>query len=179
MGLGIGIVVLVIIVVLWYVGTMNGLRAAALKVDEADSGIDVALTKRYDVLTKQLAVVKEYASHESKTILETVKVRSGMSMAEKVDAVNKMNEVASQIQLTAEAYPELKSSNNFMALQNSITDVEEHLQAARRLYNANVTAFNTKIVMFPASIVANNLGLTKRDLFEAEGYKRQDVEMKF
>lgn len=179
MGLGIGIVVLVIIVVLWYVGTMNGLRAAALKVDEADSGIDVALTKRYDVLTKQLAVVKEYASHESKTILETVKVRSGMSMAEKVDAVNKMNEVASQIQLTAEAYPELKSSNNFMVLQNSITDVEEHLQAARRLYNANVTAFNTKIVMFPASIVANNLGLTKRDLFEAEGYKRQDVEMKF
>lgn len=179
MGFGIGVVVLVIIVVLWYVGTMNGLRAAELKVDEADSGIDVALTKRYDVLTKQLAVVKEYASHESKTILETVKVRSGMSMAEKVEAVNKMNEVASQIQLTAEAYPELKASSNFMALQNSITDVEEHLQAARRLYNANVTSFNTKIIIFPASIVANNLGLTKRDLFEAEDYKRQDVEMKF
>ena len=173
------IAVVVVIAVMWYIGTMNGLRAAELKVDEADSGIDVALTKRYDVLTKQLAVVKEYASHESKTLYETIKLRQGMSMAEKKEAVSKMNEVASQIQITAEAYPELKSNENFKMLQNSITDVEEHLQAARRLYNANVTSFNTKIVMFPASIVANNLGLTKRDLFEAEDYKRNDVEMKF
>lgn len=179
MGLAIILIVVVVIVVMWYIGTMNGLRAAELKVDEADSGIDVALTKRYDVLTKQLAVVKEYASHESKTLFETIRIRQGMSMDEKKEAANKMNEVASQFQLTAEAYPELKSSNNFIALQNSITDVEEHLQAARRLYNANVTAFNTKIVMFPASIVANALGMTKRDLFEAEDYKRKDVEMKF
>lgn len=173
------IVAIVLIIVVWYVSTMNGLRAAELKVDEADSGIDVALTKRYDVLTKQLAVVKEYASHESKILYETIKLRQGMSMAEKNEAASKMNEVASQIQLTAEAYPELKSSENFKMLQNSITDVEEHLQAARRLYNANVTSFNTKIVMFPASVVANQLGLTKRDLFEAEDYKRSDVEMKF
>lgn len=179
MGFLIGLIVIIVLVVLWYVGTMNTLRAAELKVDEADSGIDVALTKRYDVLTKQLAVVKEYASHESKTLFETIRIRKGMSMDEKKDAVNKMNEVASQFQITAEAYPELKSSDNFMALQSSITDVEEHLQAARRLYNANVTSFNTRIIMFPASIVANNLGLTKRDLFEAEDYKRQDVEMKF
>ena len=179
MGLLIGLIVVVVIVVMWYVGTMNGLRAAELKVDEADSGIDVALTKRYDVLTKQLTVVKEYASHESKTLFETIKIRQGMSMTEKKEAANKMNEVASQFQVLAEAYPELKASSNFMALQNSITDVEEHLQAARRLYNANVTSFNTRIIMFPASIVANNLGLTKRDLFEAEDYQRQDVEMKF
>lgn len=173
------IVAIVLIIVVWYVSTMNSLRAAELKVDEADSGIDVALTKRYDVLTKQLAVVKEYASHESKTLYETIKLRQGMSMAEKKEAASKMDEIANQIQLTAEAYPELKSSENFKMLQNSITDVEEHLQAARRLYNANVTSFNTKIVMFPASIVANQLRLMKRDLFEAEDYKRQDVEMKF
>ncbi len=179
MGLLIGLIVLVVLVIMWYVGTMNGLRAAELKVDEADSGIDVALAKRYDVLTKQLAVVKEYASYESKTLYETIRIRKGMSMDEKTDAVAKMNEVASQFRMTAEAYPELKASSNFMALQNSITDVEEHLQAARRLYNANVTSYNTKIIMFPASIVANNLGLTKRDLFEAEDYKRNDVEMNF
>lgn len=173
------IVVLVVVIVLWYIGTMNGLRAAELKVDEADSGIDVALAKRYDVLTKQLAVVKEYASHESKTLYETISLRKGMSISEKTEAANKMNQVAGQIQLTAEAYPELKSSNNFLALQNSINDVEEHLQAARRLYNSNVTAYNTKIVMFPASIVAGALAMTKRDLFEVEDFKRNDVEMKF
>lgn len=173
------IVAIVAIVVLWYIGTMNSLRAMELKVDEADSGIDVALAKRYDVLTKQLAVVKEYASHESKVLYETIQLRRGMSMAEKKDVVDKMNQVSGQIQLTAEAYPELKSSDNFMALQNSITDVEEHLQAARRLYNSNVTAYNTKIIMFPASLIANSLAMTKRDLFEVETYKRNDVEMKF
>lgn len=176
-GMIVGVVVLV--VVIWFIGTMNGLRVAALKVDEADSGIDVALTKRYDVLTKQLAVVKEYTSHESKTLFETIRLRSGMSVGEKSEAANKMNEVANQFRLTAEAYPELKSSANYIALQNSITDVEEHLQAARRLYNANATAYNTKIVMFPASIVAGMIGAKKRDLFEAEDYKRNDVEMKF
>lgn len=175
----IGFIAIVVVVVMWYVGTMNKLRAAALKVDEADSGIDVALTKRYDVLTKQLAVVKEYASHESKTLYETIRLRQGMSMKEKSDVAEKMNEVASQLHITMESYPELKASDNFMALQSSITDVEEHLQAARRLYNANVTSYNTKIVMFPASIVANVLGMTKRELFEAEEYKKQDVEMKF
>lgn len=173
------IIAVVAVVAFWYVGTMNGLRATALKVDEADSGIDVALAKRYDVLTKQLAVVKEYASHESKILYETIQLRKGMTLDEKKEAVNKMNQVSGQIQLTAEAYPQLRSSDNFMALQKSIADVEEHLQAARRLYNSNVTAYNTKIIMFPASIIANSLAMTKRDLFEVEEFKRQDVEMKF
>lgn len=171
--------VLIVIAVIWYIATMNGIRAASLKVDEADSGIDVALTKRYDVLTKQLAVVKEYASHESKTLFETIRLRSGMTLREKMDAAGKMDEVSKQFGVTLEAYPQLRSSDNFMALQNSITDVEEHLQAARRLYNANATAYNTKIVMFPTSIVAGIMGVQQRDLFEAEDYKRQDVEMKF
>lgn len=179
MVIGMIVGVIVLIVVIWFIGTMNKLRAAALKVDEADSGIDVALTKRYDVLTKQLAVVKEYTSYESKTLFETIRLRSGMSVGEKSEAANKMNEVANQFRLTAEAYPELKSSANYIALQNSITDVEEHLQAARRLYNANATDYNTKIVMFPASIVAGIIGAKKRDLFEAEDYKKNDVEMKF
>lgn len=179
MVIGMIVGVIVLIVIIWFIGTMNKLRASALKVDEADSGIDVALTKRYDVLTKQLAVVKEYTSYESKTLFETIRLRSGMSVGEKSEAANKMNEVANQFRLTAEAYPELKSSANYIALQNSITDVEEHLQAARRLYNANATDYNTKIVMFPASIVAGIIGAKKRDLFEAEDYKKNDVEMKF
>lgn len=179
-GMGLSIIgIIVIIVVIWFVGTMNGIRAAALKVDEADSGIDVALTKRYDVLTKQLAVVKEYASYESKTLFETIRLRSGMPMAEKAEMAGKMDTVAQQFKLTAEQYPELKSSANFAQLQAAISDVEEHLQAARRLYNANATAYNTKIVMFPASLVAGMIGAQAKDLFEAETHKREDVEMKF
>lgn len=171
--------IVVAIVVIWYVGTLNSLRAAAIKVDEADSDIDVALTKRYDVLTKQLEVLKAYTSHESKTIFETIRIRNGMTINEKAEAMSKMDEVGRQFVLTAEAYPELKSSANYMQLQNAISDVEEHLQAARRLYNANVAAYNTKIVMFPNSIVAGMCNMKNKELFKAEAKKREDVEMKF
>lgn len=173
------IIVICVVLVGWYISTMNRIRALNLKVDEAFSGIDVALTKRYDVLTKQLEVVKAYASHESQVLFETIRMRQGMSIKEKAEVANKMDQVSQQFRLTAEAYPELRSSENYIKLQDSISDVEEHLQAARRLYNANVTAFNTKIVMFPASIVANAMGQKSRELFEAEEHKRQDVEMKF
>lgn len=170
---------ILILLVVWYISTMNRIRALGLKVDEAFSGIDVALTKRYDVLTKQLEVVKAYASHESQVLFETIRMRSGMSVREKAEAADKMERVSRQFKLTAEAYPELRSSENYIKLQDSISDVEEHLQAARRLYNANVTAFNTKLVMFPSSIVANAMGQKSRELFQAEEHKRQDVEMKF
>lgn len=179
MGLVIGVVAVLLIGVIWYVASMNSIRALEIKVQEASSGIDVALTKRFDVLTKQLAVVKEYASHESKTLYETIKLRSGMSIAEKQEANNKMDILSKQFYAVGEAYPQLLSSNNFKQLQAAISDVEEHLQAARRLYNANVTSYNTKIVMFPTSIVAGAIGATQKEMFVAEESKRADVEMKF
>ena len=146
---------------------------------EAESGIDVALTKRYDVLTKMLDTVKGYQQHEKAVLTEIVKLRSGMTMAEKNAANQKMDQLTKDINILAENYPELKSSNNFIELQKVITDVEEHLQAARRLYNANVNAYNAKLVVFPNSIVANNMHATKKPFFEAEESKRQDVKMSF
>lgn len=106
---------------------------------------------------------------------ETIRLRSSMAISEKIEMSDKMDAVSTQFRLTAEQYPQLQSSANFIQLQNSITDVEEHLQAARRLYNSNVTAYNTKIAMFPTSIVAKAMGAKKKDLFEAETYKRKDV----
>ena len=180
----VGYVLIVVLVVLffiicWYVSTMNGIRRLALKCDEASSGIDVALTKRYDVLTKQLEVVKEYTSHEARTLYETIRLRAGMSIREKQEALEMMNNASNQFRLTAEAYPNLLSSETYKMLMGSIADCEEHLQAARRLYNANVNAYNTKIVMFPASIVAGGIGAISKELFVAEAHKRNDVEMKF
>lgn len=178
------LIVIILVVVIGilaaaYISISNGLKTASLKVDEAESGIDVALTKRFDVLTKMLDVVKEYKNYEKETILETVKLRKGMSMQEKMVAENEMNKLLSDIKLVAEAYPQLQAAETFRQLQVAIMDTEEHLQAARRAYNANVTIFNTKVVTFPSSIVAGNMGLSKRDYFEAEASKRQDVEMKF
>ena len=176
----IGIVLfIVLIMIIWYVSSMNSIRRLALKCDEASSGIDVALTKRYDVLTKQLEVVKEYTSHEAKVLYETIRLRSGMSIREKQEVYEQMNNASNQFRLTAEAYPNLLSSETYKMLMVSISDCEEHLQAARRLYNANVNSYNTKIVMFPASIVAGNIGAVSKELFVAEAHKRNDVEMKF
>ena len=175
----IGIVIFIVILVFWYILTSNKLNIAVVKIEEADSGIDVALTKRYDVLTKMLDITKAYAKHEEKTLSSVVNLRKGMTMEEKTTVNNKMSEEFLKLNAVAENYPELKSSESFQRLQSSIADVEEHLQAARRLYNANVSSFNQLIVTFPTSIVANSKKLTKKDFFETEEIKKQDVEMKF
>ncbi len=175
----IGVIALLVILVIWFISTSNGIKTARLKVKEALSGIDVALTKRYDVLTKMLDVVKGYQAYERETLTQLVRLRSGMSMNERQEASNRMDQLSGQIRLLAENYPELRSSQNFAELQRSIVDVEEHLQASRRLYNANVTAYNNKIIIFPNSIVAGMMGATQEQLFEADAAKRQDVKMTF
>ncbi len=171
------LVALILIVVIWVISVSNSLNRTIVKIDEASSGIDVALTKRYDTLTKMIDVVKGYAKHEKETIFEVIKLRKNMTTEEKIEANNKMNNNLARINALAESYPELKSSENYNTLQKSIADVEEHLQAARRMYNSNVSIFNQKLVSFPTSIIANSKGLTKKDFFEAEEVKKEDVKI--
>lgn len=173
------VLVLIAVVVISIIVMSNNLNKALVKIDEADSGIDVALTKRYDVLTKMIETVKGYAKHEKEVLFDVVKIRKGMTIEEKNEANKQMDETMSKINVLAENYPDLKASENFKTLQDSITDVEEHLQAARRLYNANISSYNQMIVTFPISIIAGTKGLTKREFFVAEEHKKQDVEIKF
>jgi len=181
--IGIIIGALVLIIVLWYIGTMNTLRQLELKVQEAESGIDVALTKRFDMLTKMLETAKGYAKHEAETLEKVVKWRSGIpdnaTLKDKEEFFGQLNEVASGINVVVEKYPDLKANTVFIELQGAVANTEEHLQAARRLYNANVTRINHIIVTFPQSIVANAIHMDKKPYFEAEERKRQDVEFKF
>lgn len=167
----------VFIIVFWYISAMNGLRRAQVKINEALSDIDVALMKRHDVLVKMLDVTKAYAKYERETILETIKLRSGMSMSERNKAASELDQANHFINAIAENYPELRSSENYKQLQISIMDVEEHLQAARRLYNGNISYLNQKVVSFPSSIVANQLNITQKDFLETEEGKKQDVKM--
>lgn len=171
------IIAVVVIVFLWFVSVSNKLNRAIVKIDEADSDIDVALTKRYDTLTKMVDVVKGYAKHEKETIFEVINLRKGMSVQEKEEASKKMDAMQGQINVLAEAYPELKSSENYNTLQKSIVEVEEHLQASRRMFNANVSVLNQMIVTFPTSIVAGMKGLGKKEFFEADEAKKEDVKM--
>ena len=176
---GVVIIVVLLIIPVWFICVSNSLNKAIVKIEEADSGIDVALTKRYDVLTKMVDVVKGYAKHEKEVIIETINLRKGMTITEKNEVNNKMNEAFSKLNVVVENYPNLKASENFAVLQQSIVDVEEHLQAARRLYNSNVSLFNQKIVSFPSSIVAEMKKLVKKEFFEVEEIKKQDVKIEF
>lgn len=179
MGILIGVSVVVAIIAMWFISTSNKLNRAIVKIDEADSGIDVALTKRHDVLVKMLDTVKGYAKHEKEILKDIVKLRSGMTTQEKITANEEMSKQLSQLQIMVENYPDLKASENFKSLQLSITDVEEHLQAARRLFNSNVSSFNQMIVTFPTSIIANMKALTKKDFFEATEEEKKDVKIEF
>lgn len=171
-----------LIFLIWYISTVNKIRKLGVKVDESESGIDVALTKRFDLLTKEVAVVKGYAKHELETLEKVISMRQpakGSSMKEKAEFSDEMTKVFDSINVVRESYPELKANQNFLMLQNQVFDVEEQLQASRRLYNSNVTTFNQTIITFPNSIVANKIGATKRDFFEAEVSKREDVKIEF
>ena len=172
-----GIIAFILLVA--YIAISNKLARSIVKIDEAESGIDVALTKRYDVLTKQLEIAKAYAKHEKETLEAVIELRNNMTMAEKSAAAAQMSQLQERINVVAENYPELRSSENFKTLQISVNDTEEHLQAARRAYNANVSSYNQMLVVFPDSIVANMKHLTRRDFFEAEASKRSDVKMEF
>ena len=178
MNILIGVILLLIVCVVgWYIGTSNIIRRAELKINEALSGIDIALTKRYDVLTKMLDAVKAFQKYETDTLTNIVNLRMGMTMQERSEADRNMDKLSSELRLVAENYPELKSSENYAELQKSIVDVEEHLQAARRLYNANVTAYNNYLITFPSNIVANSMGAVSKPFYEADSVKRQDVKI--
>ncbi|OQX93592.1 MAG: hypothetical protein B6I17_02160 [Tenericutes bacterium 4572_104] len=181
--IGIVILVLLVIIIFWYIGVMNQLRQLELKVQEAESGIDVALTKRFDMLSKMLQTTKGYAKHEAETLEKIVKWRSGIpkdaTLKDKEKFFNELNQVAQGINVVVEKYPDLKANTVFMELQKAVANTEEHLQAARRLYNANVTRINTVIVTFPKSIVANKIKMERKPYFEAEEAKREDVKFEF
>jgi len=172
-------VILILIPVIWWISVGNGFKRKEIKINEALSGIEVALTKRYDMLTKLLDVTKGYVSHEKELFSQVIQLRRGMSVDEINEKNAELDALGARIYAVAENYPELRSAEIFRELQAGIRDAEEHLQAARRLYNSNVTAFNTAVDIFPSSIVAKSRRLQKHEFFVAEAVKREDVKMNF
>ncbi len=170
------------IVAVWYITSKNKLFRQENDIEESISGIDVALTKRFDTLKKQYDVVKGYAKHEGQTLTDVTKMRvpsQNATMEERNEFAAATSRALQGINVVVENYPDLKASANFQELQHAINDVENHLQAARRLYNANVKEMNNMIVSFPKSIPAARVGYTKFASFEADQAKRADVDLTF
>lgn len=171
------ILVVLVIIVFWCIRTVNGFKKKEIRVQEGLSGIEVALSKRYNVLTKMLDTAKGYMTHESELFTKVIELRRGMSIAEMNDAQQQMDTLSGKFFAVAESYPELRSSDVFVELQRGIRDAEEHLQAARRLYNSSVTAYNTAIAMFPAKLLAGSR--QPAEFFAEDASKCEDVKISF
>ena len=171
------ILVVVLVIVFWCIRTVNDFKKKEIRVQEGLSGVEVALTKRYDLLTKMLDTARGYMAHESELFTKVIELRRGMSVAEMNAAQQQMDTLSGRFFAVAESYPELRSSNVFVELQRGIRDAEEHLQAARRLYNSSVTAYNTAIAMFPAKLLAG--ARQPKEFFAADAGKREDVTVTF
>ncbi len=171
------LIIIILIIVLWCISTSNKMKRMIIKIEESLSGIDIALTKRYDVLTKMIEVVKGYTKHEKETLFEVVRLRKEMTLQDKVAENEKMDSNLQKINALVENYPDLKASTNFLELQKAIVDVEEHLQASRRLYNSNVTLYNNLIMTFPSNIIAKATHMTTKDFFRANDEQKEYVKV--
>lgn len=171
------LLIIILIFVIWYVSTINKIRRASIKIDESLSGIDVALAKRYDVLTKMVEVVKGYIKHEKELLIKVVELRKGMNVDELRNANDSIDENFKSVNLLVEGYPEIKADENFKLLQRSIVDVEEHLQASRRVYNASVSNYNQLIASFPSNIVAKSNNYSEKSFFEANKEAKENVDI--
>lgn len=179
-----GIILLLIILgVSWYIHTLNWFNTIKVKIDESKSSINISLNKRFDLLTKELAVVKGYSKYESETLENIVNLRkkdfSSLSSKEIDEIDSKLNDFNKELNVVVENYPNLKADSQYLNLQNEISACENDLQAARKIFNMNVSLYNQKVVTFPDKIVAKMNKFGKIEFYEVEESKKEDVEIKF
>jgi LemA protein len=169
---------LLALVGVWVVLTTNTFIRARNKVDESWSGIDVQLRRRHDLVPNLVDTVKGYAAHEKATLAAVTQARSAAisagTDAERSAAEAQLSGALDGIRIVAEDYPELRASENFRALQAELSELEDQIQAARRIYNANVNAYNTRIQLFPNSVIAGR-SFTARDLFQLDSPAERGV----
>ena len=180
------ILIVVAVVVIYVVLAYNGLVTLKNRTEEAWSDIDVQMKRRYDLIPNLVNTVKGYATHEQ-TAFEKVtearaKAMSASGVADKGQAENMLTGALKSVFAIAEAYPDLKANQNFLELQQELSDTENKIQASRRFYNGNVRDLNTKIQTLPSNIIAGTFAFATREFFEldeSEAAAKQPVAVQF
>jgi LemA protein len=178
LGLWIGLGVLAVLL-LYVVLAFNGLVRHRNRVENAWSGIDVQLRRRYDLIPNLVEAVKGYATHERElfqevTVARTRAIEAG-TVADQAQAETEVTRSLGRLMAVAEAYPQLRANENFLALQEELTATESKIAFARQFYNDQVMRYNTMIEQFPSLVVARIGGFTQREFFEAEEDSRGAV----
>ncbi len=177
------ILALVVLILGFVIGMYNSLVQLRVRADSAWSDIDVQLKRRHDLIPNLVETVQGYAAHEKGTFENIAKFRSqamqASTPADKAAAENQLTGALKSLFAVAENYPELKASEEFTQLQNSLSQTEDAIQNSRRYYNAVVRDFNTKIQSFPTNILAGMFGFQPRQFFETTEADREPVAVKF
>ena len=165
------------------IGIYNGLVSARLRVREAWSGIDVQLKRRSSLIPNLVETVRGYAAHERDTLESVTRARAMLDNAgtapQAAQANNMLTQALRSLFAVAEAYPDLKANQNFLDLQNELSDTEDKIAYARQFYNRNVLNYNTKLQTFPTVMIAGTFGFQPEQFFEAEDEARDDVRVDF
>jgi LemA protein len=177
------LVALVVVVVIAAILVFNRLVALRTRVDNGWSQIDVQLRRRYDLIPNLVASVQGYAAHERQVFEEVTRARAraidATAVPEQAQAENQVTRGIRQLLAVAEAYPELKANENFLALQEELTGTESKIAYARQFYNDQVMLLNTLIGSFPSNVVAKVFRFTPREFFDIEDPVRGPTTVDF
>jgi LemA protein len=170
---------LIVLAIVFAIATYNGLVRLKVQCDNAWADIDVQLKRRYDLIPNLVETVKGYAAHEKGTLEAVINARnaamSATGPADKAAAENVLSGTLKSLFALSEAYPQLRAIEGFTALQNSLSQIEDTVQNARRYYNAVVRDLNTKILQFPTNIFAGMLGFKQREFFEVSNAAEREA----
>ncbi len=174
---------LIIVLILWLFTTYNSLVTLRNRVREAWSQIDVQLKRRSSLIPNLIEAVKGYVKHEKGVLTEVTKARTALMGAknphEAAAADNMLTGALKSLFAVAEAYPDLKASENFKQLQEELSDTETKVAASRQFYNTNVLDLNNSLETIPSSFVGSMFGFTKEEFFKATDEEKVDVLVKF
>ena len=169
--------IIIAIIIIYILSKYNRLVKLRNKVKQSESGIDVYLNQRFDLIPNLVECVKAYAKHEKEIFENITKMRAEYLKDSSMKKAEELHDSMNTILVTAERYPELKASEQFLNLQKNLSKIESQLQAARRIYNNDVTKYNTIIETIPTNMVAGIFGFEKCELFQIEEYKRENIDI--
>ena len=166
-------------VIAWVIATYNKFISLNQRVKQAQGGIDVYLKQRFDIIPNLVETVKGYATHEKGLMENIAKLRSDYDSrnGEDIAESQNLNDRYTKILAILESYPELKADEAFLKLQKTLSKIESQLQAARRIYNSEVTEYNTKRFKFPSNVVAGIFGFKEKTLFEINDSERENINI--
>ena len=177
------VIILLFALVIYAIVLFNRIVKASTLNYEAFSNIDAVLKKRFDLIPNLENIVKGYTEHEKTTLEDITKIRTELSekmtVQDRQKAEDRFSAVFKDVFVSVENYPELKASQNFMALQTALIKIEEDIEMARRYYNGTTRNFNALIQKFPNNILASILGYKRRAFFEVDLLTRENVQIHF